>query len=135
MPFELATVLFLTPALHYGVGGFDGIRSYAADRGPDAFRLQEHAERLVDSARALGFRKLPYTADEGFVCGTAAEWGGRREIDVRTIGAGKAGLLQRALQQAFHAVLHGRHPRSVERLEYVGTASPASLLVRAHAAA
>ena len=51
VPFEQATVHFLTPALHYGVGVFEGIRSYATDRGPAVFRLKEHAERRASSDR------------------------------------------------------------------------------------
>jgi len=62
--FEKATLHFLTPALHYGVGVFEGIRCYATERGPAVFRLREHAERLVNSAKVLGFRDLPYTAEE-----------------------------------------------------------------------
>jgi branched-chain amino acid aminotransferase len=62
--FEKATIHFLTPALHYGQGVFEGIRCYSTDRGPAVFRLQEHAERLLHSARLYGFRSLPYTANE-----------------------------------------------------------------------
>jgi len=59
--FEKATVHFLTPALHYGAAVFEGIRSYATPRGPAVFRLKEHAERLVNSAKVFGFGRLPYT--------------------------------------------------------------------------
>ncbi len=62
--FEKATLHFLTPALHYGIGVFEGIRCYATERGPAIFRLKEHAERLIDSAKVLGFRELPYTAEQ-----------------------------------------------------------------------
>jgi branched-chain amino acid aminotransferase len=62
--FEKATIHFLTPALHYGVGVFEGIRSYATDRGPAVFRLREHVKRLVNSAKVLGFRDFPYTVQE-----------------------------------------------------------------------
>ena len=62
--FEKATLHFLTPALHYGIGVFEGIRCYVTERGPAVFRLKEHTERLIDSARILGFRELPYTAEE-----------------------------------------------------------------------
>ena len=298
--FEKATVHFLTPALHYGVGVFEGIRCYATERGPAVFRLKEHAERLVNSAKVLGFRTLPYTAaemaeairltvsangfdecyirpliyladggwnltvdagkasvgiavwewknylgqealengiraniasftrhhpnvtmtkakvtgnyansvlaktesvrlgfeeaimldpqgyvaectgenlflvrggkiytpatapvlegitrdalvtlardlgyevieqpiardqlyvaDEVFVCGTAAECIALREIDFRVIGAGKMGPVTRAVQQAFHAAIRGKHPRSAEWLDYVNT--PAAVPVR-----
>lgn len=64
LEFEKATIHFLTPALHYGVGVFEGIRCYATQRGPAVFRLKEHIRRLVDSAKILGFRQLPYTEDE-----------------------------------------------------------------------
>jgi len=62
--FEKATVHFLTTGLHYGIGVFEGIRCYATEHGPAVFRLKEHVERLVNSAKVLGFRDLPYTADE-----------------------------------------------------------------------
>jgi len=62
--FDKATIHFLTPALHYGAAVFEGIRCYATEKGPAVFRLQEHAERLLDSARVFGFRELPYTATQ-----------------------------------------------------------------------
>lgn len=62
--FEKATIHFLTPALHYGAAVFEGIRAYQTDKGSAVFRLYEHANRLLDSARVLGFRELPYSADE-----------------------------------------------------------------------
>jgi branched-chain amino acid aminotransferase len=306
VPFEKATIHFLTPALHYGIGVFEGIRSYATGRGPAIFRLKDHAERLIASAQVLGFRQLPYTAaeladamrlvvaangfnecyvrpliflsqggwnlnvdagrasvgiaawewknylgddalaqgiranissftrhhpnvsmtkakiagnyansvlaktesvrlgfeeaimldpqgfiaectgenifivkrgriytpplttilegitrdalitlagdlgytvtetpisrdqlytaEEVFVCGTAAECIGLREIDFRTIGDGKTGPVTRALQQAFHAAIHGHHPRSVEWLDYVDAPVAATLAVHQPAA-
>ena len=59
-----ATLNFLTPALHYGVAVFEGIRCYATAQGPCVFRLRDHIDRLFDSARVLGFRELPYSADQ-----------------------------------------------------------------------
>src|SRR4051812_2055966 len=64
VPEAEATLPFLTPALHYGVAVFEGIRCYATPRGPCVFRLRDHIERLFDSARVLGFRELPYTVDQ-----------------------------------------------------------------------
>jgi branched-chain amino acid aminotransferase len=55
---------FLTPALHYGVGAFEGIRCYRTARGTAIFRLEEHIARLLGSAAVLGFRDLPYTASQ-----------------------------------------------------------------------
>ncbi len=62
--FEKATLHFLTPALHYGIGVFEGIRCYATEQGPAIFRLREHIQRLVNSAKVLGFRNFPYTIQE-----------------------------------------------------------------------
>lgn len=62
--FEKATIHFLTPALHYGVGVFEGIRSYATDKGQAVFRLREHVQRLVNSSKVLGFRDFPYSVEE-----------------------------------------------------------------------
>jgi branched-chain amino acid aminotransferase len=64
LPAEQATIPFLNTALHYGVGVFEGIRCYDTPHGPAVFRLREHMERLVGSAKVLGFRQLPYTAQE-----------------------------------------------------------------------
>lgn len=61
VPFDEATVPFLTTALHYGLAVFEGIRAYGTDRGPAVFRLKEHVARLVDSARVLGLPDLPYS--------------------------------------------------------------------------
>ena len=62
--FEKATIHFLTPALHYGVGVFEGIRCYATEQGPAVFRLCEHLTRLVNSVKILGFRNFPHTVDD-----------------------------------------------------------------------
>jgi branched-chain amino acid aminotransferase len=64
VPFEQATVHFLTPAMHYGAAVFEGIRTYNTPKGPAIFRLREHVERLFDSARILGFREFPWTVEE-----------------------------------------------------------------------
>ncbi len=64
VPFEQATLHFLTPALHYGAAVFEGIRSYNTPKGPAIFRLREHVERLFDSARVLGFRTFPWDVDD-----------------------------------------------------------------------
>lgn len=62
VPYEKATVHFMTPALHYGAGVFEGVRAYPTDRGPAIFKAQEHAQRLLDSAHILGFQDLAWTA-------------------------------------------------------------------------
>ncbi len=55
---------FLTPALHYGIAVFEGIRCYKTAKGPAIFRLEDHIARLVESARILGFKSLPYSAEQ-----------------------------------------------------------------------
>ncbi len=64
VPFEKATIHFLTPALHYGAAVFEGIRAYDTDKGPAIFRLREHAERLIKSAEVFGFRNLKFTVQD-----------------------------------------------------------------------
>jgi branched-chain amino acid aminotransferase len=63
VPFEKATLHFLTPALHYGAGVFEGIRAYATKSGSAVFRAREHAARLLDSAKVLGFEAMPWDVD------------------------------------------------------------------------
>ena len=44
----------LTHTLHYGLGVFEGVRAYSADDlGTSIFRLQEHTQRLFNSAKIL----------------------------------------------------------------------------------
>ncbi len=49
--------------LHYGSGVFEGIRCYETDKGPAVFRLQDHLQRLADSAKVL-LMDLPYSTAE-----------------------------------------------------------------------
>lgn len=64
VPFEKATVHFITPTLHYGVGVFEGIRCYQADSGPAVFRLRDHLRRFIESIHILGVRDFPYTIED-----------------------------------------------------------------------
>ncbi|MEQ8747847.1 branched-chain amino acid aminotransferase [Pyruvatibacter sp.] len=58
-PWRDANIHVLSHALHYASCVFEGERVYAGE----IFKLREHTERLIESARILGFR-IPYTADE-----------------------------------------------------------------------
>src|SRR5437867_5663346 len=49
--------------LHYGSGVFEGIRCYDTPKGPAVFRLDEHLQRLHNSARLL-YMKLPFSVEE-----------------------------------------------------------------------
>jgi len=55
-----ANVHILTHSLHYGTGVFEGIRCYKADTGSAVFRLQEHVDRLFDSAHICQM-EIPFT--------------------------------------------------------------------------
>jgi branched-chain amino acid aminotransferase len=61
--FEKATVHVMTHALHYGSGVFEGIRCYNTQAGPAVFRLPEHIQRLVNSAKIYRM-DLPLTGEE-----------------------------------------------------------------------
>jgi branched-chain amino acid aminotransferase len=63
LPWRDAKVHVLTHTLHYGLGVFEGVRAYKTNRGATIFRLDDHSQRLLDSAHILGM-KLPYTKDE-----------------------------------------------------------------------
>ncbi len=63
VPWRDARVHVLTHTLHYGVGVFEGVRAYDTPKGPCIFRLNEHTNRLFDSAHILGLT-IPYTKEE-----------------------------------------------------------------------
>jgi branched-chain amino acid aminotransferase len=63
VPWDEARVHVLTHSLHYGSGVFEGIRTYAAADGPAVFRLTDHIQRLLDSAKLI-MMKIPYSRDE-----------------------------------------------------------------------
>ncbi|EKV27078.1 Branched-chain amino acid aminotransferase [Caenispirillum salinarum AK4] len=54
-----AKVHVLTHALHYASAVFEGERVYAGN----VFKLREHSQRLIDSAKELGF-EIPMTVEE-----------------------------------------------------------------------
>jgi branched-chain amino acid aminotransferase len=64
VPYAEATVHVITPTLHYGVGVFEGIRSYQTPQGPAIFRLQDHLERFLESIQILGVLDYPYTIEQ-----------------------------------------------------------------------
>ena len=48
-----AKVHILTHTLHYGNGVFEGTRAYMTDKGLAIFRLKEHTQRLLNSAKIV----------------------------------------------------------------------------------
>ena len=63
VPWEKATVHVFTHALHYGTGVFEGIRAYSVEDDVLIFRLKDHVERMMGSAKLYSF-DLPYTGNE-----------------------------------------------------------------------
>jgi branched-chain amino acid aminotransferase len=63
VPWRDAKVHVLTHTLHYGLGVFEGVRAYATHRGATIFRLDDHTERLLDSAHILGL-KIPFSKEQ-----------------------------------------------------------------------
>jgi len=63
MPWKDATVHVMSHALHYGSSVFEGIRAYKTPKGTIIFRLEEHIERLFNSAKIYQMT-IPYTKEE-----------------------------------------------------------------------
>ncbi|MBX3616103.1 branched-chain amino acid transaminase [Nitrosomonas sp.] len=59
VPWRDANTHVLTHTLHYGLGVFEGLRAYETAQGPAIFRLQEHTDRLYNSAHIF-MMKIPY---------------------------------------------------------------------------
>lgn len=59
VPWSEAKLHVLSHGLHYGSSVFEGERAY----GGRIFKSEEHTERLLASARMLGF-EIPYTAEQ-----------------------------------------------------------------------
>ncbi|MES9812081.1 MAG: branched-chain amino acid transaminase [Candidatus Thiodiazotropha sp.] len=53
VPWREAKTHVLTHTLHYGMGVFEGVRAYHAEKGTAIFRLQDHTDRLFRSAHIL----------------------------------------------------------------------------------
>ena len=63
VPWEEAKVHVLTHTLHYGMGVFEGVRAYETAKGPAIFRLQEHTDRLFNSAHIMNMT-IPFSKEE-----------------------------------------------------------------------
>ena len=62
VPWREATTHVLTHSLHYGLAVFEGVRAYNTVKGTAIFRLQEHTQRLLNSAH-IYMMKIPYSLD------------------------------------------------------------------------
>lgn len=64
LPVQEIRIPALSHSLHYGTGVFEGVRAYRQhDGGTGVFRLDDHLERFLLSARIVGF-ELPYGRPE-----------------------------------------------------------------------
>lgn len=63
IPYEQATTHVLSHAIHYGSSVFEGIRAYDTPKGPAIFRLEDHIQRLFDSAKIYRM-ELPFTKED-----------------------------------------------------------------------
>ena len=60
VPWRKATTHVLTHSLHYGLAVFEGLRAYKTDQGTAIFRLEDHTDRLFNSAHIYQM-KIPYS--------------------------------------------------------------------------
>jgi branched-chain amino acid aminotransferase len=63
IPWDKAQIHVMSHVVHYGSSVFEGIRCYAQPQGSAIFRLPEHMQRLLDSAKVYRMT-LPYSLDQ-----------------------------------------------------------------------
>lgn len=63
VPWDDARIHVMSHVIHYGSSVFEGVRCYAPPSGPAIFRAEDHAQRLLDSAKVYRM-DLDYTRDE-----------------------------------------------------------------------
>jgi branched-chain amino acid aminotransferase len=63
VPWRDAKTHVLTHTLHYGMGVFEGVRAYKAEKGTAIFRLQEHTARLFNSAKIMRM-PMPFSQEQ-----------------------------------------------------------------------
>ncbi len=90
-----AKIHVLSHVVSYGSAVFDGLRCYGTKQGPALFRLHEHMQRLIHSAKIYRM-EFPYSAEE--LSGVAVELVRQNKLDacyVRPIvlrGYGEVGV-------------------------------------------
>ena len=70
VPWHDAKIHVLAHVVHYGSSVFEGVRCYQTQKGSAVFRLQDHINRLYDSAKIYRM-DIPYTREE--LCTAALE--------------------------------------------------------------
>ncbi len=62
VPWRDATTHVLTHSLHYGLSVFEGVRAYRSEIGTAIFRLEDHTNRLFNSAHIYQI-PMPFDRD------------------------------------------------------------------------
>lgn len=70
IPWNEAQIHIMSHVVNYGSSVFEGIRCYSRSEGPAIFRLREHIQRLLDSAKIYRI-EVDYNLDQ--LCDGAAE--------------------------------------------------------------
>ncbi|MCH8847086.1 MAG: branched-chain amino acid transaminase [Proteobacteria bacterium] len=78
VPWREAKIHVLTHTLHYGMGVFEGVRAYHAEKGTAIFRLQEHTDRLFRSAHILA---MPMPYDKATINNACLQAVSKNELD------------------------------------------------------
>ena len=76
---------YFSHALHYGSGVFEGIRCYDTASGPAIFRLRDHMERLLASARVYGLSVPQGALDLGAAALETVRRNGMRDAYIRPL--------------------------------------------------
>jgi len=63
IPWEKAQIHVMSHVIHYGSSVFEGIRTYAQGESAGVFRLHEHMQRFLDSAKIYRM-PIAYSVDE-----------------------------------------------------------------------
>lgn len=63
IPWEKAQIHVMSHVVHYGSSVFEGVRCYGQPQGAAVFRLPEHMQRLIDSAKIYRM-PLPYSLEQ-----------------------------------------------------------------------
>jgi branched-chain amino acid aminotransferase len=63
IPWEKANIHVMSHVVHYGSSVFEGVRCYKQPGGASIFRLNEHMQRLINSAKIYRM-SLPYSLEQ-----------------------------------------------------------------------
>ena len=80
-----AQVHVLTHGLHYGYAVFEGIRSFSTAKGPAIFRLDEHLDRFLNSAKIYRMNLQSSKKELADACVELVRQNGIDEVYIRPI--------------------------------------------------